>query len=128
MWRIGQFLTPYRKQAAALGLLSLMTTVLSLAPPLIQSRLISQVLLPPHAHPTLLLPLVGIWLALLVTGVGVQIWIGRTIAFLGGHIAADIRAQLYRSIEFLQLSYFDKKQVGAITSRVTQDTDRVWAF
>ena len=57
-----------------------------------------------------------------------QILNGRTIAFLGGSIAADFRAQLYRSIEFLQLNYFDKKQVGAITSRVTQDTDRVWGF
>ena len=68
------------------------------------------------------------WLGLLCAGVGVQIWTGRTIAFLGGSIAADLRAQLYRAIEFLQLSYFDKKQVGAITSRVTQDTDRVWGF
>ncbi len=128
MWRIGGFLTPYKKQAALVTALSLLTVVLSLAPPLIQSRLISQVLLPPHAHPKLLLPLMALWLALLAAGVGVQIWIGRTIAFLGGSIAADIRAQLYRSIEFLQLNYFDKKQVGAITSRVTQDTDRVWGF
>ena len=128
MWRIGGFLTPYKKQAALVTVLSLATVALSLAPPLIQSRLISQVLLPPHAHPKLLLPLMALWLALLAGGVGVQIWIGRTIAFLGGSIAADIRAQLYRSIEFLQLSYFDKKQVGAITSRVTQDTDRVWGF
>jgi len=128
MWRIAQFLTPYKKQAATLALLSLMTTGLSLAPPLIQRNLINRVLLPPHSHPGLLLPLMGAWLALLVAGVGVQIWTGRTIAFLGGNIAADLRAQLYRSIEFLQLNYFDKKQVGAITSRVTQDTDRVWGF
>ena len=70
----------------------------------------------------------GAWLAILAGGVAVQIGTGRTIAFLGGSIAADLRAQLYRAIEFLQLSYFDKKQVGAITSRVTQDTDRVWGF
>ncbi len=109
MWRIAQFLTPYKKQAATLALLSLMTTGLSLAPPLIQRNLINRVLLPPHSHPGLLLPLMGAWLALLVAGVGVQIWTGRTIAFLGGNIAADLRAQLYRSIEFLQLNYFDKK-------------------
>ena len=128
MWRIGHFLLPYKKQAATLAGLSLMTTALSLAPPLIQRNLINQVLLPPHAHPGRLLPLMALWLALLFAGVGVQIWTGRTIAFLGGSIAADLRAQLYRAIEFLQLSYFDKKQVGAITSRVTQDTDRVWGF
>ena len=131
MWRIGHFLRPYKKQAAALAILSLLTTTLNLAPPLIQRALINRVLVPAHGHaaqPGLLLPLMGAWLAILATGVAVQIGTGRTIAFLGGSIAADLRAQLYRAIEFLQLSYFDKKQVGAITSRVTQDTDRVWGF
>ena len=131
MWRIAGFLQPYKKQALGLAALSLLTTAMSLAPPLIQRNLINRVLVPPkghHAHPELLLPLVGAWLAILVFGVGVQILNGRTVAFLGGNIAADLRAQLYRSIEFLQLNYFDKKQVGAITSRVTQDTDRVWGF
>jgi len=47
---------------------------------------------------------------------------------LAASIAADLRAKLYRAIEYLQLTFFDKKQVGAITSRVTQDTDRVWGF
>ena len=131
MWRIAGFLEPYKKQAALLTALSILTTGMSLAPPLIQRNLINRVLQPPHghqAHPELLLPLMGAWLALLVGNVAIQILNGRTIAFLGANIAADLRARLYRSIEFLQLNYFDKKQVGAITSRVTQDTDRVWGF
>ncbi len=131
MWRIGGYLKPYKKQAAGLAGLSLLTTTLSLAPPQIQKLLINRVLAPPaghHAHPALLLPLIGAWLAILVVGAGVQILTGRLIAFLGGSVAADLRSELYRSIEFLQLDYFDKKQVGAITSRVTQDTDRVWGF
>ncbi len=70
----------------------------------------------------------ALWLGILVAAMGVQILSGRLVAFLAGHIAADLRGALYRAIEFLQLGYFDKKQVGAITSRVTQDTDRVWGF
>ena len=58
----------------------------------------------------------------------VQIVNGRLIAFLAGSLASDLRASVYRAIEFLQLGFFDKKQVGAIASRVTQDTDRVWGF
>jgi ATP-binding cassette subfamily B protein len=68
------------------------------------------------------------WLLILASAIVVQILNGRLIAYVGGHVAADIRAQLYRSIEFLQLTFFDKKQVGAIASRVTSDTDRVWGF
>ena len=131
MWRIAGYLQPYKREAAILAGLATMTTALSLAPGLIQRSLINRVLSPPpghHTHIGALLPLMGAWLAILVFGSSVQIFTGRIIAFLGGNIAADLRARLYRSIEFLQLNYFDKKQVGAITSRVTQDTDRVWGF
>src|SRR5207237_2340612 len=64
----------------------------------------------------------------IVAATGLQIWTGRLIAFLAGSLAADLRSSVYRAIEFLQVGYFDKKQVGAIASRVTQDTDRVWGF
>lgn len=127
MWRIAGYLRPYKWQACALALLSLTTTAVNLAPPQIQGNLIDGVLAS-HKNGGHLYTLMGLWLAVLVVGTCVQILTGRVIAFLAGHVAADLRAELYRAIEFLQLSYFDKKQVGAITSRVTQDTDRVWGF
>ncbi|MDQ2799949.1 MAG: ABC transporter ATP-binding protein/permease [Armatimonadota bacterium] len=125
--RITQFLHPYRKQAVTLALLSLVTTAINLAPPYIQGTLIDRVL-DTHKNLPLLGKLMGLWLLALASGIGIQILNGRLVAFLGANIAADLRAALYRAIEYLQLSYFDKKQVGAITSRVTQDTDRVWGF
>ncbi len=127
MGRIAGYLKPYRKQAITLTILSLVMTGLSLAPPAIQGALIDGVLTP-HRNIGLLWSLMGIWLATLAINSALQIMNGRLIAFLAGSIAADLRSSLYRAIEFLQLSYFDKKQVGAITSRVTQDTDRVWGF
>ncbi len=127
MRRIAGFLAPYKAKAIGLALFSLLTTTINLAPPRIQGVLIDTVL-QTHTHLPRLYVLMALWLGALVAGMGVQILSGRLIAFLAGYIAADLRAALYRSIEFLQLSYFDKKQVGAITSRVTQDTDRVWGF
>ncbi|CAN5417448.1 ABC transporter ATP-binding protein [soil metagenome] len=125
--RIGRFLAPYKWQALTLSALALGTTVLNLAPPLIQGKLIDEVLKPQRGS-ALLLQLMGLWLlALAVTSV-LQVLSARLVAFLGGNIAADLRSAVYRSIEFLQLSFFDKKQVGAIASRVTSDTDRVWGF
>lgn len=125
--RISRYMKPYRKQAIGLAFLSLITTVINLAPPYIQGTLIDGVL---NAHKNIdhLYKLMGLWLVVLVGGIGIQILSGRLIAYLGSHIAADLRSTLYRAVEFLQLSFFDKKQVGAITSRVTQDTDRVWGF
>ncbi|MBV9848191.1 MAG: ABC transporter ATP-binding protein [Armatimonadetes bacterium] len=127
MLRIAGFLAPYRPQAAGLALMAVLTTSLNLAPPLIQRNLINTVLMG-HRGLAHLYGLVGLWLGIVTANVGVQIVTGRLTAFLAGHIAADLRARLYRAIEYLQIGYFDKKQVGAITSRVTQDTDRVWGF
>ncbi len=127
MGRIAQYLQPYRKQAIMLTALSLVMTGLSLAPPAIQGALIDGVLTP-HHNLNLLWKLMFLWLGTLAINSILQVMNGRLIAFLAGNIAADLRSSLYRAIEFLQLSYFDKKQIGAITSRVTQDTDRVWGF
>lgn len=125
--RISGFLTPYRWHAVGLAALGLVTTVLNLAPPYVQGSLIDQVLLP-HRNLRLLWILMGGWLLLVSVSAWVQVRTGKLIAFLAANIASDLRARVFRAVEFLQLAYFDKKQVGAITSRITQDTDRVWGF
>jgi len=125
--RIAGYLKPYKWRAVALAGLSLVTTGINLAPPYLQGELIDNVLTA-HRNLPLLWTLMAFWLVALVGGIVIQVLAGRLTAYLAGNIAADLRASLYRAIEFLQLAYFDKKQVGAITSRVTQDTDRVWGF
>lgn len=127
MLRISRFLTPYRMQAVSLAVLSAVTTILNLVPPKIQGGLIDG----PMAGKGDVGQLYGLmvaWLGVLVVNSIIQVINGRTIAYLAGSIAADLRSTVYRSIEFLQLTFFDKKQVGAIASRVTSDTDRVWGF
>ncbi|MBV6459877.1 MAG: Vitamin B12 import ATP-binding protein BtuD [Fimbriimonadaceae bacterium] len=125
--RISRYMLPYKRQAAYLALLSMATTALNLLPPFIQGRIIDEILTV-HRQIPLLWQLVGAWVGVLVVASGVNITRDRLVAHLGGHIAADLRSSVYRAIEFLQLTYFDKKQVGAIASRVTSDTDRVWGF
>ncbi len=127
MLRISRYLNPYRKQAIMLACFGLVSTFLNLAPPRIQGELIDGVL-QNHRDLQRLWLLVGVWMGVLVCASILQIVTGRLIGYLAGHIAADLRASVYRAIEFLQLTFFDKKQVGAIASRVTSDTDRVWGF
>ena len=127
MLRISEFLRPYKKQAISLALLSALTTILNLIPPKIQGVLVDGPMDGKGSITDLFL-LMGVWLAVLVVNSIIQVINGRTIAYLAGNIAADLRCSVYRAIEFLQLTFFDKKQVGAIASRVTSDTDRVWGF
>ena len=125
--RIARYLKPYRWRAAALAGLSMLTTIINLLPPYIQGNLINNVLMA-HRNLGQLWLMMGLWVGALGANIGLQIMSGRLTAFLAGNIAADLRASVFRAIERLQISYFEKKQVGAITSRVTQDTDRVWGF
>ena len=125
--RVARYLGPYKTQAAFLALLSLGATAINLVPPTIQGRIIDQVI-SPRRDIGLLWQLLAAWLAALVFAVILQAASARLTTWLAGQIATDLRAGIYRAIEFLQLSFFDKKQVGQITSRITQDTDRVWGF
>jgi ATP-binding cassette subfamily B protein len=127
LMRVLRFMKPYRRRAWILAIGATLSTALTLVPPVIQGRLVDGVLTP-HRHLPELWGLMGIWLFVVAVSSLIQIVNGQSIAFLAGHIAADLRAAVYRSIEFLQLTFFDKKQVGAIASRVTSDTDRVWGF
>lgn len=127
LMRIAQFMVPYKYWAMGLTGLAFLTTCLNLVPPIIQGRLIDEVM-QRHNNLPLLYQLIGVWIGIAILGSVVSITRDRIVAKLAGSIAADLRATVYRAIEFLQLTYFDKKQVGAISSRVTTDTDRVWGF
>ncbi len=126
-FRIAGYLRPYTKQALTLVALSLCTTAVNLVPPVLQGHLIDAVFTK-HQHIGILFQTIGVWAVVIVITALLQIAAGRTTAYLAGSIAADLRAAVFQAIELLQVSYFDKKQVGSITSRVTQDTDRVWGF
>jgi len=106
--RILSYLHPYRRQALLLTVLAILQTLVNLVPPQIQGAIIDGVLTT-HKNLHLLFGWVAAWLGVVVVSTCVQIGTGRLIAFLAGSIAADLRASLYRAIEFLQVSYFDKR-------------------
>ena len=131
--RILAYMAPYKGRAVLVALLSLVATVSTLAVPYFTTQIADRVLnaktplTPAQGFPLLLLFVCGILVSLAVSSLCESIK-GWNVAFLSGNIAKDLRGDIYRALEYLQLSFFDKKQIGQITSRVTQDTDRVWGF
>ncbi|MBL8065571.1 MAG: ABC transporter ATP-binding protein [Chthonomonadaceae bacterium] len=124
---MAKFLVPYKKQAVLLGVFAVGSTALNLVPPLVQRQLIDG-LIAKSLSPYALLAFVGIWFAAAVGSSALQILTGRTNAFLAASIAADLRSAVFRAVELLNIKYFDKRPVGAIASRVTNDTERLWFF
>lgn len=135
MRRIGGYLKPYKGRALILALVSLIATFLELIPPMITRRLVDEVLVLKAGA------IVGLderltWLGLLVlamVGVRVLSWgaelaRGWTATWLGARVTADIRSQLYRQLELLSMQFYDKRQVGAVMSRVTRDAGRLQDF
>lgn len=125
--RLGAFIKPYKKAGALLALGVATVTFLNFVPPRIQATLIDEFASQRMTGPVLM-QLVGIWLVAILFAAGLQILNGRMMTWIGSNIARDLRIVTYRAIEHLQLEYFDRKPVGAIAARVTQDTDRVWFF
>ena len=133
--KIAVYLKPYKNLAVILAVASILTTVFELIPPLITRRIVDEVLVPKTG------PVLGgedrIWLlGVLVLGlVGVRLltwgaeWMhGWTNTWLTSRVTADIRSQLYKRLELLSLQFYDKRQVGALMSRVTRDSGRLQDF
>lgn len=125
--RISRFMIPYKWHAVALASLSLTTTLLNLIPPYLQGRMVGEIF-EKKTNLELLWQLMAIWLGIAIVAMAINVTRDRLVARLGGYVASDLRSAVYRAVEYLQLNFFDKKQVGAISSRVTSDTDRVWGF
>ncbi|MCG9894617.1 MAG: ABC transporter ATP-binding protein/permease [Fimbriimonadaceae bacterium] len=136
--RLASFLKPHLAAAGALTGFALFATLLNLVPPRLQGYVVDLVDADKGGIDTLVgfmprngtsfFTLVGIWFGILVLGTVLQAINGRLMAYLGSRISGDLRIHTYKAIEYLQIAYFDKKPTGAIASRVTQDTERVWHF
>lgn len=130
MARIMAFLGPYKHRAVALAAFSILAAALQLVPPYIQKLLIDNILVPTGDRQPLsfLWIVLAFWLVVVAIGALIQIGKGRQVAYLSAYVIADIRAAVYRKIEFLKMSFFEKRKVGAIQSRLTNDTQNIWGF
>lgn len=129
--RILNYLAPYRTTTSlVIGSSILMTSIETFARPFLTRTLTDDVLGRPN-DPTsirnLLLCVAALLIAMFVA-TALQWFKNYNASFLSANVAKDLRGDIYSALEHLQMSFFDKKQVGGIVSRVTQDTDRVWGF
>ena len=131
--RIARYLSPYKGRAALLALASVLTTAAELIPPQITRVIVDDVLVPEEPSPAgdrldLLALLVLALVVVRIFAWGAEWLHGWTVTWLSARVTADIRSQLYLSLELLTLQFYDKRQVGALMSRVTRDSGRLQDF
>ncbi len=133
--RIATYLTPYKKHALLLAAVSLIGMGTAVIPPMLTRQIIDGVLVPTEGNSDTMsdrLNLLGLLvlglIALRILNWGMEWAHGWTVSWLGARITADIRNRLYQQLELLSLQFYDRRQVGAVMSRVTRDAGRLQEF
>jgi len=131
--RLMGYVKPYWMASVGSLMLTLALTVINLAPPKLTQHLIDDVLNfnksmqsveRLHGLTRIVLILTLLYVArALIQG-------GRTLlmSWLGLSIMYDLRTQIYRHIQQLSMSFYDKRRVGGIMSRITNDTSVMHGF
>ncbi|MDW8052913.1 MAG: ABC transporter transmembrane domain-containing protein, partial [Armatimonadota bacterium] len=125
--RLMGLVRPYWKYMALSTGLAIVSAAVELTPPYLTKVLIDEVLVP-RANSHLFFWLLGALIAVRLLGMGIHIARGRLNAWLGSEISFMLRSKLFQHLQWLSLSYFDKRQTGSIMSRVTRDTEALYDF
>jgi ATP-binding cassette subfamily B protein len=122
--RLFDYTRPYRDRLILGTFLTLGSTAVTLLPPYLTSRLIDDVLIRHNRAafvPIILELIVGYFLTMALTMAR-----GRNVALLGMKITVSIRHSLFEKLQELSLSFYDKRNVGSIMSRMTNDTGALY--
>ncbi len=122
--RLIGYMLPYRREALLLIGLVVGSTGLQLVPPLFVRYIIDDVLTTQASFELLVWPVMGL------LGVNIATWlveVGRRWlgSWVGLRAIEDMRTELYRALQYLPLRFYDKRKVGALVSRMNNDSDLV---
>lgn len=136
--RLLSYLVPYMGLVLGNGALTVLGVALSFVPPLAFSQMVDHVLPSPQLLATGFSPApadyreLGMWVILIVTAsfaaMICNVVRGRWVAKVGSSVLHDIRAQLYDHLQKLSLAFYDKRETGAVMSRVQNDVQMLQNF
>ncbi len=124
--RLLYFLKPYKYKVILSFILLVVSTLLSIVPPIITKYAVDEFILKNKGE---ILWLVG--LAIIGFGIieGIISFLQQYISeYIGQNAILDIRSKLFFHVNKLSFSYFDKNNTGDIMSRIVSDTDTIKRF
>jgi len=128
--RLIGYLGPYKIWVALALALLLAMSLAQIAPPILIKYIVDQAVIPavngelPRDEALTRLTLLGV-LYLVVLGAGAALRFGQTLltTWVGQRAMFDLRLELFRHLQFLSLSFFDRNPVGRLMTRITNDID-----
>lgn len=124
--RLIRHLIPYRSALLIILFLLVATTLVELAPPLLQRRIIDEVI--EQGELGILGGLLGLLVGIYAVQQLLKIWDNYIRHKLGGKFILDLRVKLYQYLQQLSLSFFEKTSTGELMSRVTNDVNALEHF
>lgn len=122
--RLIRFLKPYRLQVAASAMLLILGTALTLVPGLLIKTLMDSVF--DGKRQDLFVPVILGLLGSALLAMCVTMLRGWINAWISNKVVVDIRAKLFAHLQALSLSFFDRRTVGSVMSRMTNDTGALY--
>ncbi len=123
--RLGRYVRPYAMPLAVAGVLMLAVAVLELVPILIVRYAIDQQI---DKGLTDRLPLLAFWyVAALLASFVIRYLQGYLMAWVGQRVVVDMRMELFRHVQRMSISFFDRNPVGRLVVRLTGDVQQIEA-
>jgi ATP-binding cassette subfamily B protein len=121
--RLVGYLKPYRLQVIGVTLLIVVSTLLTLAGPLLIGVAVDRFIIPGD------LPgLLRLGILLLITYIGASLTTaayGLMMVNIAQKLIMDIRSDLFVHVQSLSMEYFDQHESGDLMSRITNDTEAI---
>ncbi len=122
--RMFDYAKPFKARLLWGTALTLCGTAIELTPPYLTMKLVDDVL--EKGRRVEFLPLIGALIAAYLLVNIVRMTRARNVAYLGMKITVSIRHSLFEKLQSLSLSFYDKRNVGSIMSRMTNDTGQLY--
>jgi len=130
MRRLLRYVTPYRVWVGVSLVLLLVLSATQIVPAILGKEIIDQAITPtvtgqiPASEGLTRLGLLGmLYLAVLLASSAVRYGQSLMTAVVGQRAMYDLRLELFRHLQYLPLSFFDRNPVGRLMTRITNDID-----
>ncbi|MCU0491122.1 MAG: ABC transporter ATP-binding protein/permease [Chloroflexaceae bacterium] len=124
--RLTVFVQPYARRLILALLLLLGAALAELAPPLLVQQAIDGPITAGNVAG--LWPIFALYVAVLLASFGLRYAQNYIVQSIGQQVMLDMRVQIFRHIQQMSLSFFNRNPVGRLLTRITNDVDALNEF